>query len=164
MKKRAIRLASAAALAMGMIHAPVARATVYEVTAFGSSEFNSPWGELTVTGTFTSDFPLGGYNFTVIESAIGTYDFINTATLTSQIPPSCVLGGQCGTQGTATLTPSFVPTGPNTGTASFELDDSQRILVADGTYGPQSTVPERDKSFPYPSPEPQIALVFRLQS
>ncbi len=144
---RTLGLAATALLFAAAFPGGVAQATVYDVTAFGSSELNSPWGELTVTGTFTSDFPLGGYSFTVIEG-VGpyTYVFTNTTgtTLPSQTPQICGFPPCPPMPQYAVLTPSFVPTGPNTGNASFGLVDAGRMLVADGTYGPQST----------PSPRP----------
>src|SRR5271165_5846490 len=76
---RTLGLAATALLFAAAFPGGVAQATVYDVTAFGSSELNSPWGELTVTGTFTSDFPLGGYSFTVIEG-VGPYTYVFTNT------------------------------------------------------------------------------------
>jgi hypothetical protein len=64
----------AATLPLG---ADVARATVYEVTAFGN---NGILGDLTVTGTFTSpDAPFGTFSFTATESRSPGYPTSGTA-------------------------------------------------------------------------------------
>jgi len=127
----------AATLPLG---ADVARATVYEVTAFGN---NGILGDLTVTGTFTSpDAPFGTFSFTATESRSPGYTYVFTnatgTTLPTQTPPICGFP-PCAPPNpplVAVLTPSFVPTGPTSGTASFELEDALQIFVADGTYGP----------------------------